>query len=273
MADAAPAAPDAATFGDGERRGRGRGRRGRGDRRPRNKRDGDDKEWVPCTKLGRLVADGKIKTLEDVYLFSMPVKEYQIIDKFFDDKLKDELMKVSPVQKQTNAGQRTRFKAWIIVGDSDGHVGLGVKCAKEVASAIRGAIIAAKMNTVPIRRGYWGSKLGLPHTVPCKLSGKCGSVRFRCIPAPRGTGLVAAGAARKLLTFAGIQDAYTSSRGSTKTLGNFVHAAWFAVAKSYTYLSPDLWADTKHVNHPFQQYTDFLKQDKSGHKKKHHAEN
>lgn len=100
----------------------------RGERRPRNKRDGDEKEWVPCTKLGRLVYDGKIKSIEDVYLFSMPVKEYQIIDKLCGEKLKDELMKVSPVQKQTNAGQRTRFKAWIIVGDKDGHVGLGTFC-------------------------------------------------------------------------------------------------------------------------------------------------
>ena len=48
-----------------------------------------------------------------------------------------------PVQKQTRAGQRTRFKAFVIVGDSDGHFGLGVKCAKEVATAIRGAIIDA----------------------------------------------------------------------------------------------------------------------------------
>merc|ERR1712216_694031 len=71
--------------------------------------------------------------------------------------------------------------------------------SKEVAGAIRGAIIAAKMSVVPVRRGYWGSKLGLPHTVPCKLTGKCGSVRVRLIPAPRGTGLVAAPVPKKLL--------------------------------------------------------------------------
>eukprot|EP00382_Lankesteria_abbotti_P011268 CAMPEP_0114019258 /NCGR_PEP_ID=MMETSP0372-20130328/16408_1 /TAXON_ID=340204 /ORGANISM="Lankesteria abbotti" /LENGTH=44 /assembly_acc=CAM_ASM_000359 len=43
-----------------------------------------------------------------------------------------------PVQKQTTAGQRTRFKAFVAVGDHNGHVGFGVKCAKEVATAIRG---------------------------------------------------------------------------------------------------------------------------------------
>jgi len=49
-------------------------------------------------------------------------------------------------------------------------VGLGVKCSKEVATAIRGAIILAKLSIVPVRRGYWGNKIGKPHTVPCKVS-------------------------------------------------------------------------------------------------------
>ena len=83
--------------------------------------------------------------------------------------LTDEVMKIMPVQKQTRAGQRTRFKAFVCVGDSNGHLGLGVKCAKEVATAIRGAIIAAKMTIIPVRRGYWGNKVGAPHTVPVKV--------------------------------------------------------------------------------------------------------
>ena len=53
---------------------------------------------------------GKIKSLEQVYLFSMPVKEYQIVESFLGPSLKDEVMKIMPVQKQTRAGQRTRFK-------------------------------------------------------------------------------------------------------------------------------------------------------------------
>ena len=102
----------------------------------------------------------------------MPVKEYPIVDFFLGSALKDEVMKIMPVQKQTRAGQRTRFKvhgssmlamkifihftiimfpdvclmqllnikellvlvqAFVVVGDSNGHVGLGVKCAKEVS--------------------------------------------------------------------------------------------------------------------------------------------
>lgn len=88
-------------------------------------------------------------------------------------------MQIKPVQKQTRAGQRTRFKAIVIIGDSNGHVGLGIKTSKEVATAIRAAIIIAKLSVLPIRRGFWGNALGNPHSLPTKESGKCGSVTVR----------------------------------------------------------------------------------------------
>lgn len=84
-----------------------------------------------------------------------------------------------PVQKQTRAGQRTRFKAFVAIGDHNGHVGLGVKCSKEVATAIRGAIVAAKLAIIPVRRGYWGNKIGKPHTVPCKVRKRMVFVFYR----------------------------------------------------------------------------------------------
>jgi len=226
----------------GARPGAG-GRPAAGGRPPRGNRGvKEEKEWVPVTKIGRLVKDGKIKSLEELYKHSIPIKEAEIIDFFIGQSLKDEVLKIMPVQKQTRSGQRTRFKAFVAIGDSNGHVGLGVKCSKEVATAIRGAIIAAKLSIVPVRRGYWGNKIGKPHTIPCKVTGKCGSITIRLIPAPRGTGLVAAAVPKKLLSMAGIEDCYTASVGSTCTLGNFAKATYYAIQKTYSILTPDLWA-------------------------------
>jgi small subunit ribosomal protein S2e len=209
-----------------------------------------------------LVSEGKIKSLEEIYLYSLPIKEYQIIDRFVQ--LQDEVMKIMPVQKQTNAGQRTRFKAFVVVGDHQGHLGLGVKCASEVANAIRGALILAKLSVVPIRKGYWGSRFGRPHTVPCKATGKCGSVLVRLVPAPRGTGIVAARTPKKLLAMAGLEDVFTTARGKTKTMGNFAKATFAAVLETYKFLTPDLWASTKFLPTPYELHADTLAKKKVG---------
>merc|ERR1719219_1009334 len=243
----APAGPPEAERG----RGRGRGRRGRG-RRGRGRRQNRGEDWTPVTRLGRLVQNGTVKSLEDIYLFSLCIKEAQIVDQLIPaDSLKDEVMGLMSVQKQTTAGQRTRFKAYVACGDENGHVGLGWKTAAEVADAIKGATIAAKMSLIPVRRGYWGAKLGNPHTICSKLTGKCGSVRMKLIPAPRGTGIVGAPAPKRLLQFAGIDDCFSSSTGHTRTKGNFLKSTFVALKKSYGFLSPDLWGSHDYMTHPY----------------------
>eukprot|EP00928_Gymnodinium_smaydae_P009199 TRINITY_DN133_c1_g1_i13.p1 TRINITY_DN133_c1_g1~~TRINITY_DN133_c1_g1_i13.p1 ORF type:complete len:266 (+),score=67.93 TRINITY_DN133_c1_g1_i13:59-856(+) len=248
-------------FGD---KGKGKGKdKGKGKKGKKGKKGGEEKEWVPVTKLGRLVKDRKIESIEDIYLHSLPIKEYQIIDTFFaPGTLKDEVMKIHPVQKMTSAGQRNRFVCYVLVGDQNGHIGLGQKCAKEVATAIRGGIIAAKMNLIPVRRGYWGNKIGVPHTVPMKVAGKCGSVRVRLVPAPRGSGVVGSPTLKKMLNFAGVGDCFSCSSGHTRTKGNFMKATFRALGHTYEYLTPDLWRPTHYVKAPFQEFTDFLAQSK-----------
>lgn len=81
---------------------------------------------------------------------------------------------------------------------------------------------------------------------------------MRLIPAPRGTGIVSAPVPKKLLQMAGIEDCYTSARGSTCTLGNFAKATYAAIAKTYAYLTPDLWNEQPLLKAPYQEYADYL---------------
>jgi len=240
---------------------RGGGRPGaRGGRRPQ------DDEWRPSTKLGRLVKNGSVKSFEEIFRFAIPIKEPQIVDvlvKRNNNTLKEEVMKVKPVQKQTKAGQRTRFKAWVLIGDEAGHIGLGQKAHKEVQGAIKGATLDAKMHFYPVRKGYWGNQIGLPHTVPFKITGRCGSVRCRLVPAPRGTAIVGAPTSKKVLQFAGISDCYTQSRGSTKTKGNFLYAVFFALIKTYNFLTPEFWGQPVQGLTPYETFADNLAKEKN----------
>ncbi|ABW98095.1 rps2 (nucleomorph) [Hemiselmis andersenii] len=210
----------------------------------------ESQEWYPITKLGRLVKKNKIKSLEEIFYFSLPIKEQEIVDFFLKEKLKDEVLKIMPVQKQTRAGQRTRFKAFLIVGDFSGHVGLGIKTAKEVANAIKGALVIAKLTIIPSLKGFWGEKIGKSHTVPMKVTGKCGSIRLRCVPAPKGTGIVAAKIPKKLLTLAGYEDVFTTSKGQTRTFGNFAKATFNAIYLTQKFITPNLWMKSSFLKNP-----------------------
>jgi len=214
-----------------------------------------------------LVKNNKIVSLEEVYTHSIPIKESQIVDKLIKEKnkeLSDEIMCILSVQKQTKAGQRTRFKAVVATGDKAGHVGIGIKCAKEVQIAIKGALVDAKINIVPVRRGYWGSKIGAVHTIPIKTKGKCGSCTVRMIPAPRGTGRVSALVSKKILEFAGIDDVYTTCTGQTRTRENFCRAVFACLKKTYSFLTPDLWPKTDFIVSPFIKNWKYLAEEKKG---------
>ncbi len=246
--------------GFGQRGGRGGARGGKGQRKPR-----PEAQWVPLTNLGRLVLNGSITTLEEIYYHSIPIKEPEIVDhllKLSGTTLSEECLKVKSVQKQTKAGQRTRMKCVIAVGDGKGHLGVGSKLAKEVQLSMKGALLAAKMNLIPVRLGYWGNKIGEPHTIPTKITGKCGSVRMRLIPAPRGSGVVGAPITKRMMALAGVSDVFSQSRGNADTTENYVRAIYDALYKTCGYLTPDYWVNTKFQENPYtRHYTQLIKSD------------
>lgn len=84
----------------------------------------------------------------------------------------------------------------------------------------------------------------------------------KLIPAPRGTGLVASPAVKRLLQLAGVQDVYTSSAGSTKTLENTLKATFVAVGNTYGFLTPNLWKENKLNRSPLEEFGDVLREGK-----------
>lgn len=85
---------------------------------------------------------------------------------------------------------------------------------------------------------------------------------IQLIPAPRGTGLVASPAVKRLLQLAGVSDAYSASSGSTKTLENTLKATFVAITNTYGFLTPNLWKETKLIRSPLDEYADVLRQGK-----------
>lgn len=191
--------------------------------------------WIPITRLGKLVADGQITTMEAALDSGLPIREPQIIDTLIPD-IVDEVIDINMVQRMTDSGRRVKFRAAVIVGNSDGFIGYGQGKDVQVGNAIVKAIKDAKLNIVNIKRGCgsWECVCGAPHTVPFEVTGKAGSVIVVLKPAPRGLGIAAGDTAKKVMTLAGIKDVWTRTSGQTTTTLNFAKATFNALEKTCT---------------------------------------
>ncbi|MEQ9714846.1 MAG: 30S ribosomal protein S5 [Candidatus Asgardarchaeia archaeon] len=199
-------------------------------------------EWIPRTKLGRLVREGHITSIDEIFQQALPIREAEIIDILLPN-LREEVVDINLVQKQTDAGELSKFKVTVVVGNENGYIGIGEGKAREIGPAIRIAIRDAKMNIVPVRLGCgsWECGCGTPHSVPFRVEGKAGSVRVVLFPAPRGTGLVAADTIKVVLRLAGVKDVRSFSKGHTKTTVNFVKATYNALKNTYKIVAPYDW--------------------------------
>lgn len=186
--------------------------------------------WEPKTKLGKLVMEGKITSMSQALRSGLPLREPEIVDALLPD-LQDEVIHVRMVQRMTDSGRRTKFSVMVAVGNSDGFVGLGKAKAKEVGAAIRKALDKAKLNIIEIKRGCgsWECGCGMPHSLPFKVTGKCGSVLVTLKPAPKGVGLAVGDVAKTILRLAGVKDAWEFTRGHTKTTFNYAMATFDAL--------------------------------------------
>ena len=199
-------------------------------------------EWTPRTRVGWMVKEGKITSIDQIFALNLPIMEPEIVDILLPN-LKYEILDVVLVQKMTDAGRISRFRVVVAAGNENGYVGVGVGKAKQLRTAIEKALIDAKLNIIPVRRGCgsWECNCKEPHSVPFRVKGKSGSVEIVLIPAPLGTGLVAGDVAKTILRLAGIRDVWTFTRGETRTTINFAKAVYNALKNTNKLVTPADW--------------------------------
>ncbi len=193
------------------------------DSRRDNRRRSDEpkEEWVPKTDIGKLVKSGEITSVEEIFAKGKKILEHQIVDHLYPD-ISEETLEVSSTQRMTDNGRKMQFRAIVLVGDKKGHFGIGAGKSEEVKPAIESAVKNAKRNliAVPLGCGSWECGCGQRHTLPIKAVGKQGSVEVSLKPAPRGLGIAANEVVKKVLSFAGVKDIWSFSRGHTRNVYN-----------------------------------------------------
>jgi small subunit ribosomal protein S5 len=196
--------------------------------------------WIPKTKTGKDVVEGKYKSIDDIFEKGGIILEPQIVDYLIPDIKQDVVfvggspgkgggIKRTPTRmtaRMHKSGRRYRLSAVVIVGNENGIVGIGKATSNEHRSALQKALNQAKINIVRVRRGCgsWECNCGGDHSIPFSIEGKMGSVKVKFYPAPKGIGIVADEESKKILKLAGIKDVWVRAFGSTATRINLAFA-------------------------------------------------
>jgi len=203
--------------------------------------------WNPKTKLGQDVRNKKIKDIDEILEAKKKILEAEIVDSLLN--IKSDLISIGQAkgkfgggkrrawrqtQRKTKEGNVPSFSTMAVVGDENGHVGIGTGKAKETLPARDKAVRKAKLNIIKVTRACAGFDCACSelHSIPFKVMGKEGSVTVTLIPAPQGTGLVVANELKKVLKLAGIKDVYSRTTGKKRTSFNLVKACIEALEKT-----------------------------------------
>jgi len=199
--------------------------------------------WEPKTQLGKQVYEGQISSIYEIFEEGHRIREVEIVDVLAPN-LKDDVININLVQKQTDAGETSRFTALVAVGNENGLIGVGLGKAQRVRNAIEKGIRLAKLNLHPIRMGCgsWECDCGEGHTLPFKVTGKVGSVVVTLLPGPQGLGIVAGDTAKAVLRMSGIKDCWSKSVGKTTTTNSFAFATFEALKQTMSIMTPRDWA-------------------------------
>lgn len=206
-----------------------------------------ESDWKPVTELGKKVKAGEITDIAEIFARGQQILEPEIVDALLPD-LEEELLLIGQAkgkfgggqrrifrqtQKKTQEGNKPHFTTCAVVGNRNGYVGIGFGKSKETVPARDKARLNARLNLIQIRRGSgsWESGSREPRSIPFAVEGKCGSVRIRLFPAPKGKGLCVEKECAKILGLAGIKDIWSKSRGQTQTKINSIMALFDALRK------------------------------------------
>lgn len=197
-------------------------------------------DWKPKTSIGKKVLSGEIKDINELFESGAKILEAQIVDALIPG-MESELLMIGQAkgkfgggqrrvfrqtQKKTPEGNSPSFSCISVVGNNNGYVGIGWGKSRDTVPAREKSFRNAKLNLFKIRRGCgsWECGCKTPHSIPFEAEGRCGSVRIRLIPAPKGKGLIIEPECAKILKFAGIKDVWSKTSGQTRIKTNLINA-------------------------------------------------